>query len=667
MQKRWYILILVLCGWWLPMRAQLNTDRITAIGCNALYFEDYVLSIQYFNQVIKLKPYLAEPYLYRAIAKINLEDYQGALRDCQSAIACNPFMPGAYYTRGFVYRRLDEAALAEQDFSQALVFAPENKTYLLLRADARAAQEHFDEAMADMEQLLKREPESASLFFEKGAICMQMKDTACALAAFERTTELDSQNPANWSALGTVNLMREDYDKALLQLTQAVNLGSKWAGDYINRGVIFYHNHNYRGALADYDKAIELAPRDAQCYYNRGVLRHELGDYNRALDDYDRALELAPEKTEMRYQRGLVQMELRQWEDARADFDSLIARYPDFLPSYYLAAQAATALNLTKDAYRYRQTAYEREQEAQSRHSTLNTQQSAPNTSVQIAQAQPQKRDRRKEFSAQTAQTNQEPTEDEQKYQSSTRGAVQKKYADVVNEPNISLSYYTQEQPLRQTNYYHAAVSELNRRQWLPAPLHFVVQEQPLTADLVNLHFQQISQLSDQLDKQLSPALFFARAMEFALVQDYSSAIDDCTQALQLTTDREQVTVITFCRANWRYKLLQYRRATGEQTEKMSMDFDIMLRDYDQVVRLCPDFAFAYYNKANILCMQREWQAAISHYTQAIAVDADFAEAYFNRGLTYIYTDLPEQGLTDLSKAGELGIYQAYNLITRFQ
>ena len=134
------------------MRAQLNTDRITAIGRNALYFEDYVLSIQYFNQVIKLKPYLAEPYLYRAIAKINLEDYQGALRDCQSAIACNPFMPGAYYTRGFVYRRLDEAALAEQDFSQALVFAPENKTYLLLRADARAAQEHFDEAMADMEQ-----------------------------------------------------------------------------------------------------------------------------------------------------------------------------------------------------------------------------------------------------------------------------------------------------------------------------------------------------------------------------------------------------------------------------------------------------------------------------------------------------------------------------------
>ena len=32
--------------------AQINTDRVMAIGRNALYFEDYVLSIQYFNQVI---------------------------------------------------------------------------------------------------------------------------------------------------------------------------------------------------------------------------------------------------------------------------------------------------------------------------------------------------------------------------------------------------------------------------------------------------------------------------------------------------------------------------------------------------------------------------------------------------------------------------------------
>ena len=131
--------------------------------------------------------------------------------------------------------------------------------------------------------------------------------------------------------------------------------------------------------------------------------------------------------------------------------------------------------------------------------------------------------------------------------------------------------------------------------------------------------------------------------------------------------DKQLQTIATFCRANWRYRLLEYQRSTGEKEITQSMDFEIMQHDYDQVIRLQPDFSFAYYNKANILCAQREWKDAIANYTKAIEQDNDFAEAYFNRGLTYIYIGENEKGLNDLSKAGELGIYQAYNLITRFK
>ena len=66
------LLILSITG----VSAQINTDRVMNIGRNALYFEDYILSIQYFNQVIKVKPYLADPYFYRAVAKLSLEDYK---------------------------------------------------------------------------------------------------------------------------------------------------------------------------------------------------------------------------------------------------------------------------------------------------------------------------------------------------------------------------------------------------------------------------------------------------------------------------------------------------------------------------------------------------------------------------------------------------------------
>lgn len=662
------VIILLSCCISIIASAQLNTDRITAIGRNALYFDDYVLSIQYFNQVIKLKPYLSEPYLLRAIAKIQLGDYVGAELDCNAAIDRNPFQPGAYYTRGFIYQQMGLLEKANKDFNEALIFAPENRTYIAMRADVRAQLKQYELALQDINHLLHRDPESASLYFEKGTICLRSGDTICAQNAFIKATEYDSQNPSNWSALGLVQLIQEKEDEALQSLSRSIEYGSKWAGDYINRGIIYYRKHNYRGALADYDKAVSLSPRDAQCYYNRGVLRQELGDYNRALEDLTQAINYAPDQIEIYYQRGLVQLQLRQWQEALEDFQTIIERKPYFLPAYYLAAQAETSLGHGKEAFNLRQQAYNLEQKKDSIQSVV--------TNMQLAKSQPQQRDRRKEFSALAAQ-NQESNKQENKYNSETRGSVQKHYTDVINEPNIFLSYYAisnSTTSLRQTNYSHASVDTYNRQEYLPAALRFTTQEMALNADMVNQHFAQINQFSKQID-MLEPmatpnstineqlcAAYIARAFEFALVQDYSSALDDITRATLIKGD---LYFAYFCRGNWRYKLLEYKRAMGENTE--SADFELMLRDYDYVISHVPDFSFAYYNKANMLCIQQDFKAAISYYTQAIQVDNDFAEAYFNRGLTYIYINEIDKGIADLSKAGELGIYQAYNLISRFQ
>lgn len=662
------LIILLGCCVSIIASAQLNTDRITAIGRNALYFDDYVLSIQYFNQVIKLKPYLSEPYLLRAIAKIQLGDYTGAEMDCNAAINRNPFQPGAYYTRGFIYRQTDQLEKAHQDFNEALIFAPENRTYIAMRADVLAQLEQYDLALQDINHLLHRDPQSAALHYEKGSICIRSNDTIGALNAFTHATEYDSQNPANWSALGLVQLMQDNQEEALSSLSKSIEYGSKWAGDYINRGIIYYRKHNYRSALADYDKAVAMAPRDAQCYYNRGVLRQELGDYNRALEDFTQAINYAPDRVEIYYQRGMVQLQLRQWQEALQDFTTIMNRYPYFLPAYYLAAQAETSLGHGKAATQLRQQAYQLEQKKDSIQSLQ--------TTMQVAESQPQQRDRRKEFSQLAAQ-NQETNDEENKYDSYTRGSVQKRYADVVNEPNIFLSYYATNNhtdALRQTNYSHATVDMYNNTMQLPAPLRFTTKEMTLTADMVNQHFAQISNLSHQIDlleqmaqpgstnNDLLCASYIARAFEFALVQDYSSALDDVTRAILMDGD---LYFAYFCRANWRYKYLEYKRAVGEPTDKA--DFELMMRDYDYVIHHLPDFSFAYYNKANMLCIQQDFKAAISYYTQAISADSDFAEAYFNRGLTYIYIGDNEKGLADLSKAGELGIYQAYNLISRFQ
>ena len=60
---RKYVILLLLSVISIGTRAQFNTDRLITSGEIALHYEDYVLSIQYFNQVIALKPYLYQPWL----------------------------------------------------------------------------------------------------------------------------------------------------------------------------------------------------------------------------------------------------------------------------------------------------------------------------------------------------------------------------------------------------------------------------------------------------------------------------------------------------------------------------------------------------------------------------------------------------------------------------
>ena len=117
-----------------PTNAQVNTDQVMRIGRNSLYFEDYVLSIQYFNQVIKAKPFLAEPYFYRSVAKINLEDFIGAEEDASLAIERNPFIVDAYQVRGIARQNLRNFKGAIEDYTEGLKLMPEEKVFLLNRA-----------------------------------------------------------------------------------------------------------------------------------------------------------------------------------------------------------------------------------------------------------------------------------------------------------------------------------------------------------------------------------------------------------------------------------------------------------------------------------------------------------------------------------------------------
>lgn len=672
-------LLLLLWGCFSPLSAQLNTDRILTIGRNALYFEDYVLSIQYFNQVIEIKPFIAEPYLYRSIAKIQLGDYEGAEADGTAAITRNAFLPEAYYARGFTRMKLGKYSDAIRDFTKAIEFSPESRHLVLSRIDAYERLGNYEEAMKDLENLMVLSPRNTQLYYDKGRLLLAMKDTTAAEESFTKLIQSDKNSHVGYSARALIYHQKGDLTAAYNDYSKAIELDTRHFGDYMNRGIINVQEKRFMEALTDYDKAIELEPTSVLAYLNRGILRADLGDDNNALKDFTKVLQSDSTLMEARYSKAVLELKLKNYREAIRDYEIILKKHEYFLPAYWGIAQAYDGLNNVREAFRFRQKAYDLERNREQIREKMRQNLEAKAT---IADNQPAEKETRKtEVFNRYATQNIEETATGSKYSNTSRGQVQSRFVDVINERNFVISYYSKDDELRRTTLFHPMIVEYNRKRVLPATIKVTAQEVPLTAELIQQHFEHISRVTAQLrEDDSNPDLYFYRALEFALVQDFPNAIEDLNKAIQLRGD---FTLAYFMRANIRYKYTDYQKNNNREANSPAispelrdlteseltykLDFEMIMRDFDKVAELQPDFSFTYYNKANILSAQKDFKSAIQLYTRAIEKDKDFAEAYFNRGLTYLFIGEDSKGLADLSKAGELGIYGAYNLLQRFK
>lgn len=688
--KKIIVLLFTLYIGSLSLSAQINTDRVLSIGRNALYFEDYVLSIQYFNQVINAKPWLAEPYFYRAIAKVNLDDFKGAEEDCSLSLERNPFLVPAYFCRGIARQSQERFAEAVADYNKGLEFKPEDRQMLVNRAVAKIQLKEYDDATKYFDDLMALHPNYTPGYLTRGAMYLEKGDTINALHDYNKAVEIDPYFAPAYGNRALVHYQKNDLQKALNDLNQAIHLDTRQGGYYINRGLVRYQMNNLRGAMADYDQVIGMDANNLIARFNRGLLRFQVGDNNRAIEDFDVVLEIEPDNYMAYYNRALLKMETGDLRGVVADLDQVLNQYPNFIPAYYLRGEAKKKLNDLKGSDRDYWAAFEIEKKAK--------EEKAANAKNTGGKDQDKEQENTREESDKNINkfnrlvVYDKKEEQKSKYNSEVRGRVQDRNVRVDLDPLFIITYYEQFNPVKQLVYYDKEIEAFNAKMKLSRKLRLTNQEAALTEDQIVIHRASIDEYSSKIMRDPNNALlYFGRAMDYMLMQDFTEAMQDFDEAIKLDSS---FGMAYFNRAVMRYKQLDYViAAEAEPTDMSTMslnlfsgkapskaapvdqatprnnkrayEHEMIMRDYDQVIRLNPDFVYAYFNRANLRCAQRDYKAAILDYNEAINRNKDFAEAYFNRGLTRLYLGETEQGIFDLSKAGELGMVNAYNIIKR--
>ena len=549
-----HICIVLMAFGWARSYAQINTEVVMNVGKNALYFNDYALSIQYFNLVINSKNYLYQPWFYRGLAKFYLEDFTGAEKDFTETIRLNPYFPDTYQLRGlcrinnrnytdaisdfrqanqaepnnkgfrhnivYCYLQLDSLQQAETEADSLLSKWPDYTDGILLMANIRVKQDNWQAADSLTNIALHNDSLNTNALRLKAGYFIEQKEWDNAILQVDKILTKTPRSINTLNLKANILLYNKRYEEAVEVLNKSLELQPLDVRNLMNRAMCYYFLDNLRGQMDDYDAILRLDKENYFAHYNRAQLLSFVGDDNAAIEDYNYIIDQDPDDVMAIYSRAILLDKTGNYKAAIKDYTQVIKSYPKFTQGYHLRAQARWKTGDTQGA-----------------------------------------------------------TRDEEHYM---KESIAHQYG--YTTPTTQMANKTM------------------RHRW-------------------DIDFEKYEQLVADEESEKEPEMQ-------EIEQTYKS---------------------------------EYRGRIQNRQAEVKLLAEISTADAPH-----PRAAELY----NLACREANLghpDEAISHFTEATNLKKDFGEAYFNRGILHILKDEIKEGITDLSLAGQLGIYQAYSIIKQYQ
>lgn len=317
--------------------------------------EDFTSATSHTRNVI---PILLE----KANCLIILDQTEEASRVLERVLLTDQGVSAVYVLKGMIYEKEGFLTRAEDEYTRALHYDQNSRSALDMRAQVRLKGGKPREALNDLNELSRLEPQRPEIFMTRARIYMKLKEYAQAVADYRRAEELmqgdpdiikekvlvlfKTHQPAKaLEGLSAYSAAHPGDDEALVLVARAhILLGNDAEGERVLKRVLARDPdhapaHLYSGVLAmrarDWDlalehlnRAINLAPSLVESYKERARVFIELGEPARAASDLAKAAELDPSDGEIFALRGLTYLGRMLYDAAVADFTRALECLP---------------------------------------------------------------------------------------------------------------------------------------------------------------------------------------------------------------------------------------------------------------------------------------------------------------------------------------------------
>ena len=632
--------------------AQVNKQYFVWVGRDMVMDSRYREAIETLNILLRADPDAYEGYFWRGIAKYHLDDLLGAERDFTLTLAKNPVYTNAYQFRALTRSRLGNYDDAMKDFDEAIELRPDYPAPYYSRGVTNILTGRYREAVDDFNMYMRFNQRDADAYANRGTAYLHLQDTVAAYEDFGRAIRTNREYPRGYLERGSLYMEQGRYDEALADFDTAVRCDTSYIPAYFSRAMAYYRKHNLQAALADFDRVLELDPTSSVTYFNRALVRTETGDYNRALEDYDQVAAYSPGNVIVYYNRAGLRFRLGELQGALEDYDRAIELYPDFANAYLGRASVKYLLRDSEGAERDRSVAERKIAEYRARLEG-ESEVSFADTSRQF--------DKLLSFDTQLS---------DGPVRNTATGTKER----ITLRPSYGFTLRSDAEPGRGL-ILHPGEAEAEEfiASLGDASVVFGCEGSDMAAAALVRKDEAVS--ADIAANGSRWQAYFMRGMTHALLKQYTNAVGALSTAITLSprnpflyiarsaVQAEMTDFISSMDNGYSRISPESDRSARMRDAARTYDYDEAISDLNKAAKLNPNLPCIYYNRGNLFALSGRFPEAFEEYSHAIALDPGLAEAYFNRGLVQIYMKDTRKGLLDISKAGELGIGEAYDLL----
>lgn len=661
--RRLLTIIALLVAVYLPERAdaQYNRNYIYWMGQQRMVDNEYREAIDILNMLLRYDNKDFDAYFLRGIAKYNMDDLLGADADFSRAIELNPVFTGAYYYRAITRTRLGNYDDALGDFKQTIELRPDLPDPYYSRGVTRLLNQQFEDAVRDFNLYIRYEKRNVGAYVNRGLSYLHLRDTLQAYADFDMAIRTNREDPDGYNRRGALLMEQRRYEEAVKDFDRAVECDSNYIPALFNRALVLDYLNRPMRSLDDFSRVIELDSTSSLAYFNRAIVRTSIGDDNSAVEDLNRVAELSPDNVLVYFNRAIIQTKLGNIDDAIADYTRAIELYPDFANAYISRGYLRRSKRDLKGAQSDERIAEQKIAEYRSR---------LKDSTYSIYADTTQRFDKLLSFDSHLMERSFERI-------ASTRSAGD---GDLTLIPMFRFTLIEQDtiEVDRRTLRFSTQRVKDFRAKFSDERLRLDCRNTNIAPDTLFAIDRGLEQAIHHSDEP-GWMLHFERGISQLLIKQYTNAVNSFTEAIQLNPTNP---FLYMNRAAARAEMIDFISSIDNSYQSVNIDtdpskrlhsnikrtysYDEAIEDMNKVIKLYPDFAEAYYNRANLMAISGKLPEAYDDYTRAIELDANMGEAYYNRGLVQIFMKDTRKGCMDLSKAGELGIEMAYEALKQF-